>query len=654
MHHRGSGTMSSIWRLVGLSLALVALHALHALPAEAQKLPPPTSYWTPKADYVPESERHPNWYTVAGERDGPSMFPRIRQSEVCYEPGDELTFDCFHTVDVMYHWMFRWAEEYPDILDVYEVGRSFEGRPMYQATITNKATGAHTDKPAAYFDGGRHAGEITPSESVLWLMHYVLTNYGSDPEVTEMVDWNTIYLRPQANPDGSNLYLHTAQRNRSSVRPVDQDRNGLLDANPPVDLDGDGTIRLMRWYVGEGEGNAVLDERDESGRLMQRVPMGEGDWRLETEGIDHVGEGNYGSDGIGGLDLHRNFLENWRPGPGMEETGRGWEQLGAGEHPLSEPEIYSLVMWTLTHPHISVVNHMDTSAPFHLRGPSTSSSEERMYPEDLELFLYFDSLGMSITGYPGAGDVYDDFIGGRPLFGHGPDYGYWYYGAIWYGDELWNNARFDDYNDDGEMDDWDRLYWDDHYNEGPKGWKDWVEVPHPQLGTVEVGGFHPKFFLQNPPPHLLEEWAEKQARFNLALVQHLPRLEIDQVDVRLAEENVEREDGVEGREDVYEVTVTWTNRGGIPTALRQAELVKIVRPDRVELAFADELLEGGDQAVVRFGEEGEGVDAGRTDVGETKSATVQVRVDAGRSVEGEVKLLSTRGGVLERPVSLSR
>ena len=620
-----------IMRLVFLSLlALLAFPLISGVgEAMAQKRPPPTSYWTVYPDYIPESDRHPRFYTVAGERDGPSWFPRIQQPEVCYEPGEVLTWDCYHTVDVMYHWMFKWADEYSHIMEVYEVGRSFEGRPLYQATITNRQTGKHTDKPAAYFDGGRHAGEITPSESVLWLMQNLLENYGSDPDITRLIDTKTIYIRLQGNPDGSNLYLHTAQRNRSSVRPVDQDGDGLMDSNPPVDLDGDGTIRQMRWYVGAGNGDAVLDERDTSGRLMRRVSMGEGDWRLETEGIDHTGDGTYGTDGIGGLDLHRNFPENWRPGPGLEETGRGWEQLGAGEAPLSEPEIYSLVLWTLTHPHISVVNHMDTSAPFHLRGPSTSGQYERMYPEDLNLFFYFDTLGMSITGYPGAGSVYDDFIGGRPLFGHGPDYGYWYYGSIWYGDELWNNARFDDFNGDGEMDDWDRLYWDDNFNEG-RGWKDWTQVDHPQLGRVEVGGFHPKFFLQNPPPQFMEEWAEKQARFNIALAMHLPELHIDGVTSRPVEET---DDGT-----VYEVEVTWTNRGGIPTALRQAELVRIVRPDRIEFEF-----DGGRT----FGE-----DVGRTDAGETRTESLRVTVPSGGVLGGTARVTSTRGGVVVVPHTL--
>jgi hypothetical protein len=649
-------------RLISALLAALALTAFSTTPATPQRLAPPRSYWTPPASYVPESERHPSWYTVRGERDGPSMFPRHRHPEVEYEAGETLSFDRYHTVDVMYTWMQRWAERYPEIMDLYEVGRSFEGRPILQVTITNKATGKHTAKPAAMFDGGHHSGEVTPSESVLFLMKHLLENYGRDPAVTRLVDTRTIYLRPQTNPDGSNLYLHTAQRNRSTVRPFDQDGDGLVDANPPVDLTGDGVIRQMRWHVGPGEGNHVVDERDPEGRIMRRVMPGQGDWRVETEGIDHVGDGRYGSDGIGGLDLHRNFLENWRPMPGFDETGRGYTQGGAGEHPLSEPEVYAFVMWLLTHPNIAAVNYFDTSGPFHLRPPSTSASEERMYPEDLALYQYFDSLAMSITGYPEAGDVYHDFAYSRmrthdpvtgdsiipfPRFGHGPDFGYFYYGAIWYGDELWNGGYFGDLDGNGRLDDMDRLIGDQRYNDGA-GFMDWQPFDHPQLGQVEIGGFHPKFFLQNPPPHMLEKWAGEHAMWNLALAMHLPLLELERPAVRVLDRSADS--------TTYAVTVRWTNTGGMPTALRQAQLVRIVQEDRASLAFDDELMDGDTPRVrivhpSRFDDRS--IRAGHTGVGETKEVTFRVRTYGRDAVAGTVRLSSTRGGLHEVPLRLS-
>lgn len=454
-------------------------------------------------DVWPESDKDTLHYTVKGERHGISFFKQHQHPEVQYQPGKQLTFDTYHTVDVMYYWYKQWAQQYPDIVDLYEVAQSFEGRPILQMTITNKKTGKDTDKPAAYFEGGRHSGEITSSESILWLTQHLLQNYGKDPKITQLIDTKAIYLRPQNNPDGSNFYLHTAVANRSTVRPHDNDRDGLLDEDEAEDLDGDGIIYQVRRRPMEGEeATHRIDPRDP--RLMERVQEG-GDWIVETEGIDNDGDGKVNEDGIGGLDLHRNYPENWRPDNGGDLTTRGYTQNGAGAFPLSEAESRATVLWMLSHPNISVVNSMDTRVPMHLRPPSTSKSEERMYPEDLAFYKKYDKLGLSITQYPWAGDVYETYMTRyktnrftgdpskpAPLFGHGPDFGYFYFGAIWYGDELWNNGAMKDYDNNGEYDDYDALRWDDEANQG-KGFREWEPFQHPVYGAVEIGGFHPKF-----------------------------------------------------------------------------------------------------------------------------------------------------------------
>ncbi len=602
------------------------------------------------------------WYTVKGERHGVSYFPRHRYAEVEYEAGDRLSFDRFHTVDVMNTWLERWAEQYPNLIELYTVATSFEGRPIRQVTLTNRDTGKATDKPAAYFEGGRHSGEVTSSESVLWLIHYLLENYRRDPEIGRLLDTKTLYFRPQNNPDGANLYLHTLQSNRSSVRPHDSDRDGLVDEDPPEDLNGDGLVSTLRWRVREGEedkGNAILDPRDPTLRLMQYVPEGEGDWRVVSEGIDNDGDGAYNEDGIGGLDLHRNYPENWRPEPGLDATGRGYTQGGAGAYPMSEPETRSVVMWLLEHPHVSVVNSMDTRVPMHLRGPSTAHSTESMFPEDLTILRALDEIGKGITGYPWAGDTYGEYHTRHavnlstgepsrpsPLFGHGPDFGYFMYGAVWYGDELWNGGSHEDLNGDGRLDDLDALIWDDEHN-GGKGFLSWEPFEHPELGLVEIGGFHPKFFAQNPPPHLLESWASRQAMFNLELAKSLPQLSWENIDIR--------QTGVRADTARFRVTVSWTNSGKLPTALRQAQIVKIVQEDQAMLEFDPELVKK-DAPRVRI------VDpatrdktrlAGTTKPSEVKTVTFDVDVFGLQQVDATVRVRSTRGGVLERHLILS-
>lgn len=603
------------------------------------------------------SSKKPKNYTVKGFRHGISYFPQVELKSVQYKATDNLTFDTYHSEEVFLEWMNRWAEKYPDLVDLYKVGESYEGRDIWQMTLTNKKTGKDTDKPAAFFEGGRHSGEVTSSECVLFLAEYLLDNYGKDPEVTRLLDTKTIYLRPVNNPDGQNLYLKTAQSNRSTLRPVDNDNDGLLDEDSPEDLDGDGVILTMRWKD-EKKGNMIPDPRDPTGRIMKRVEEGKGIYLTASEGIDNDGDGRINEDGIGGLDLHRNYPENWRPQ--TEATGRGFTQSGAGEFPLSETETRAVIAFLLSHPNVSVVNSMDTSVPMHLRPPSTSGSDERMYPEDLEWYKLFDKIGKEKTGYERAGDVYNDYGSGNPLFGHGPDFGYWYFGAIWYGDELWNGARYKDYNEDGEKDQLDQIKWDDEENDS-SGFHIWKPARHPIYGDIEIGGFDPKFFSQNPPAKHLESWVRNEAMFNLEMVKHLPELTWENIEVKKIKSW--KTDSAD-----YQVKVNFKNSGKLPTALKQANLVKIVREDRVVIdldtagiaqdsvpyRLIEEKKAAPQENRSRFGSVGRNrprtsfaQNTGHTQGGEQTTASFVIRMYGITELKGKASVLSTRGGVLK-------
>lgn len=586
-------------------------------------------------------------FVVPGERAGPSAFPLTNYPEVQPRVPGQLDWQHYHSSAEIEEWMRKWAAEYPELTELYQAGESFGGRPVWQMTLTNKRTGAHTDKPAAFFEGGRHSGEITSTESAFYLLWYLLDRYGKDTVVTNLLDTKAIYIRPLNNPDGSDMYRLTAQTNRSSVRPHDTDRDGLLDEDPGEDLDGDGYVREMRQHVGAGRGEWIVDrERDPRGRLMRRVGAGRGDYMVYPEGIDNDGDGRYNEDGIGGLDLHRNYPQNWRPEPGFDSTGRGYTQFGAGAYPLSEPETRSVVMWMYQHPNISVTNTMDTAVPMHLRPPSTCEETECMFPSDLALYQHFDSVGLTYTKYPWAGDVYrtyntripvNPFTGDSarpsPLFGHSPDFGYFGYGAIWYGDELWNGGRERDYDGNGVVEQWEALrYCDEEF--GGRCFQEWTRIHHPQLGEVEVGGFNPKFWTQNGPPEVLEQWASRQAMFNLYMAASLPQVQI----VNTA---VEALAGAQPDSATHLVRVTVRNAGRIPTALEQAKRIKIVRPDVVRLRTAP------GSATRTVGRPEEFWLAG----GEERTVTVRVRSGgAATDREATVRVESTRGGVAEQPV----
>ena len=584
-------------------------------------------------------------HRIGGARDGASAFPRVDYPELKPRAPGEVDFAHYHTYEETVALLKAWASKYAHLVDLYTVGQSFEGRDIWQLTIARKKGRTHTDRPAFFIEGGRHAGEISGIEATLYLIVHVLTGYGSDPEITRLVDTKTIYARPMNNPDGSSVYHLTAQTLRSTVRPTDNDNDGLLDEDAGEDLDGDAYLRQMRRVVGKGKGNWIKDPKDAKGRAMRRVRDGEGDYDVVSEGIANDGDGRLNEDGIGGLDLHRNYPENWRPM--REETGRGQTQVGAGEYPLSEPETRAVFLFLLTHPNIAIVNSLDTAVPMILRGPSTSTSEETMFPADLELIRRFDAKGLEITGYPWAGDTYDVYAtrGGpnpltgeaarpTPLFGHGPDFGYSWYGVVWYGNEIWNGGRFIDYDNDKRYEDWELLKWNDEHRAGKGDFKEWTPFKHPTLGEVEIGGFNPKFYAQNPPADMLEKWARNEAMFNLYLAQQLPQVRIVSTSSKPTGNGV------------HEVELTVTNEGKMPTALEIAKRVKMVRPDTCTIALAK-----GQELVAAA----EGQPRQRTAIeidwlqpGEHKTVTWRVK----GSGDVTVTIGSTRGGTDSRVLAL--
>jgi len=505
-------------------------------------------------------------------------------------PGE---FDISHYFDYdeIVYWFDRWNREYTDLTEVISIGKTMEGRDIWVLAVTNKNTGHRTRKPAMWMGGARHSGEVTPTVAVMDLAHRLIDGYGTDPELTDMVDHNVYYLQPMENPDGDNMYLNTVHSNRSTNRPYDQNGNGICDEDIEQDLNNDGYITQMRQYVGEGNGNSRKDPRDPSGRLMTRSRGGfggsgrgggvEGDYLIWTEGIDIDGDGRINSDTVGGLDMHRQDSHAWRPM--SEDTGHGFTQRGASMFPYSEPEIRSLFQFLMANPNISITQTMHTAVPMILRGPSSSATDESVWTMDRAYLRHFDEQGIELTGYEWAGDTHEIYASrGRwpnqrlsNILGHSLDWGYFQYGAFWYGDELWGSIRMDyleDYNNDGEVDDLDALYACDNVPGMDRIFIDWETVEHPDLGTVEVGGWNGKFWQTNAPPVLLKPAVERQTAFNLYLAKSLPRLVITDVAV------------TPNRDGTRTITATIENQGLTPDATKQAHMIKIVRRTEATLS----------------------------------------------------------------------
>ena len=84
------------------------------------------------------------------------------------------TWDFYHSSAAAHALLEAWVREYPTLTNLYSIGETLEGTPLLVLEITNAATGDASDKPAYYYDGNIHAGELTAAEVALHFAWYVL------------------------------------------------------------------------------------------------------------------------------------------------------------------------------------------------------------------------------------------------------------------------------------------------------------------------------------------------------------------------------------------------------------------------------------------------------------------------------------------------
>ena len=94
------------------------------------------------------------------------------------------------------------AAQHPDIVaPPVVIGVTHEGRDMMAVKISDNPT-VDEDEPEVLFTAAIHACEVINPALLLYYMKWLTTNYGTDPEATELVDTREIWFVPVVNPDG--------------------------------------------------------------------------------------------------------------------------------------------------------------------------------------------------------------------------------------------------------------------------------------------------------------------------------------------------------------------------------------------------------------------------------------------------------------------
>ncbi|MCB9831109.1 MAG: peptidase M14 [Planctomycetes bacterium] len=474
-------------------------------------------------------------------------------------PGElavPIRFNRYHDQAEINALLDRYQKAFPELARVETIGRSHEGRPLRLITLMNPATGKERDKAAMYIDANVHGNEIQGAEVCLYTIAYLLENHGKQERLTRLLDERVFYILPSVNPDGRDYWIsqaNTPSSSRSGLRPIDNDRDGLADEDGPNDLDGDGSITMMRQHVGHG-GTHKIDPADP--RFLVRVGADEdGDWIiLGSEGIDDDDDGQLNEDGPGGYDLNRNNPTDWQP---------EYVQFGAGAYPFSEPETRAVGDFLRAHPNIASLQSYHNAGGMILRGPGAANLPE--YPRaDVQVYDELGREGERILPFYRYMILHKDLY---TVHGGFVNYAAEGLGIISFTNELWNDSqRFQtrETGPDDRKDFNDLVMMGSHYH-------DWKPFQHPRYGAIEIGGWTKDSGRVNPP-FLLEETCHRNTAFTLNQAEHMPKL-------RFLEAGLE-----DLGEGLRRVTVAIRNDELIPTRTVQAAANLIGLPDFLELS----------------------------------------------------------------------
>ena len=215
----------------------------------------------------------------------------------------KVPFDRYQLHEEMTETLQKWHEIYPDLTKLYSIGRSVLGKELWVLEVTNFATGPGEDKPGFWVDGGTHPDEPCGTPMVMFDAQTLLLGFKKEPFITELMNTRVFYIMPKVNPDATDYYLSQPGM-ISHAKPWDDDRDGLIDEDPPEDLNGDGAITVMRIRDESGpQKTSTLDSRLLTTRKQHEV----GEFRTITEGIDNDNDGKYNEDDIGGINVNRNY-----------------------------------------------------------------------------------------------------------------------------------------------------------------------------------------------------------------------------------------------------------------------------------------------------------------------------------------------------------
>ncbi len=426
------------------------------------------------------------------------------------------------------------AAQHPAATKLVTIATSPGGRAVQALRV---GSGRDVDgRPALLVIANAHGPHLVGSEIAYATAQRLLERAAGDTAVSRLLGRTTIWFIPRMNPDAAeSMFGSPAWERTGNGLTADDDHDQATDEDGPDDLNGDGLITMMR--IADSNGDWIADSAD--ARVMRRADAAKGEtgrWRVLDEGRDDDGDTRYNEDGVGGIDINRNFAHNY--------AHHGAE---AGLYPFSAPESRGLAEFTVEHPEIAAVYVLgpqdNTIRPWEFRastgiagaatgtsagGPLTSilRADEPTFADVSRRFQAVTGLTKGPGAASGAGDILSNFyyVFGRWSFG---SRGWWVpdpprdstaRGATPAAARATGSTST---TTDAAADERTALKW--FAAQGVDAFVPWTNVGIPDE-QAEVGGFRPGALLNPPVGEQLDSTLARQERFITELAGMLPHI----------------------------------------------------------------------------------------------------------------------------------
>lgn len=188
-------------------------------------------------------------------------------------PIEDLLLEEYHDYNSLKKLLETFQASFRNISKLTSIGKSFENRDLLVFQITDNIEIVEPGEPSVKLVANMHGDEALTREMLINLLYHLLTNYGVDEKITQLINSANIYIIPSVNPDG---FESTKSKNFNcnldfglNLNQIDIELNfpDILDTNITVDTMFMGreseTVSLMNWILDK---NFVL-----SGNLRQSV-----------------------------------------------------------------------------------------------------------------------------------------------------------------------------------------------------------------------------------------------------------------------------------------------------------------------------------------------------------------------------------------------